>query len=230
VDARVAILAVTELADNADFRLVAAPSPAEVPTGAPAAAGPGAAVRRFAAPTPALPVSIGGRPGAVATAGLVGAGEDGRSLAITAWHAVSAAAWPAEIRVGGLAATVVGCHELTDSCLLSVAGRAGAGAGRAGLLQYAPAEHRPASFDGAGSGPRQTKIRGYDLSVLDTSPYLSSKVYTDPDTVPRDSGAALIDSDDHVVGFAVSRTALGAPLEFSTWSWAGQVLAAHGLA
>jgi hypothetical protein len=32
------------------------------------------------------------------------------------------------------------------------------------------------------------------------------------------------------VGFAVSRTAFGAPLEFSTWSWAGQVLAAHGLA
>lgn len=109
-------------------------------------------------------------------------------------------------------------------------GTAGPGAGRAGLLLFPPAEHRPATFDGAASGHKRTMIRAYDRSVLDPNLYLSSKVYTDPDTIAGDSGAALIDSDDRIVGFAVSRTPLGAPLEFSTWAWAEQVLTAHGLA
>jgi hypothetical protein len=228
VDVRSIILAVTELADRADFRLVVAAEPDETPTEAPTMMG--APVQSFVAPAPALPVTIGGEPDAVATAGVIGADGAGGVLAITAWHAVSAASVMAvEIRVGGAAASVVRRDKLTDSCLLSVTCRDWAGVGRAGLLRFAPAEHRPATFDGAGSGHKQTKIRAYDLSVLDSSPYLSSKVYTDPDTVPGDSGSALIDSEDHIVGFAVSRTAFGAPLEFSTWSWAGQVLAAHGL-
>jgi len=221
VDVRSVILAVTELADRADFRLVVAAEPDETPTEAPTMMG---------APAPALPVTIGGEPDVVATAGVIGGDGAGGVWAITAWHAVSAASVKAvEIRVGGTAASVVGRDKLTDSCLLSVTCRDWAGVGRAGLLRFAPAEHRPATFDGAGSGHKQTKIRGYDLSVLDSSPYLSSKVYTDPDTVPGDSGSALIDIEDHIVGFAVSRTAFGAPLEFSTWSWAGQVLAAHRL-
>ena len=229
IDGRSVVLAVTELADRGDFRLVVAGSPGETPTHVPTTTE--ATLGSFVAPAPALPVTISGNPNAVATAGVIGADEAGRTLVITARHAVTAASAKAtRILIGGAVAIVVGCDELTDSCLLSVTHPAGAGAGRAGLLRFAPAEHRPATFDGAASGHKETRIRGYDLSVLDPSPYLSSKVYTDPDTVPGDSGTALIDSEDHIIGFAVSRTAFGAPLEFSTWSWAEQVLAAHGLA
>jgi hypothetical protein len=227
VDQRSAVLAVSELATRDYFSLVVAPPPGETLTAAPPA--PGA--MRFVAPAPALPVTISSSPRVVATAGVVGADATGRVLAVTARHAViKAVANGSEIRVGGAVAGTVTCHEVTDSCVLSVSCDALTGIGRSGLLGFPPGEHRVAAFNGAASGRKETRIRGYDLSVLDPSPYLGSKVYTDPDTIPGDSGSALIDGDDHVAGFAVSRTALGAPLEFSTWSWAQQVLAAHGLA
>ena len=228
VDDRTAVLAVSELSQRADFRLVVAAEPGETPTQARITAE--ATVRSFAAPCPALSVTVCGDPRPLATAGVIWIDGTGRLLAITALHAVSTTQSTTGLLVGGAPASVFGYHELTDSCLLSVACRVGASAGHAGLLHFAPQAHRPATFDGAASGHKQTMIRGYDLSVLDPSPYLSSKVYTEPDTVPGDSGSALIDHEDHIAGFAVSRTAFGAPLEFSTWSWAEQVLAAHGLA
>jgi hypothetical protein len=247
VDARTVALAVTEMARNAGFGIVVAAEPGELPTGTvtPAAI-PVPATRPVIAPAPALPVRMLGDPGPVATAGVIGTDDEGRVLAVTARHAVADAlhlqAHDLDSQDAGLylavdlwRATVLDIDAVTDSCLLAFAAPAHAagfwsGSGHAGPLKIAPAEHRPATFDGAVSGHKQTMIRGYDLSVLDPSPYLSSKVYTDPDTIPGDSGAALIDSDDHIVGFACSRSAFGAPLEFSTWSWADQVLARHGLA
>ena len=55
------------------------------------------------------------------------------------------------------------------------------------------------------------------------------KVLTRADTNPGDSGAALLDSQDQVLGFAFYRTGLGAPIEFSAWIWAETVFNAHGL-
>ncbi len=229
VDARTAILAVAEVSNRADFRLVVARTPNVTPTEAQLPAE--ATVRPFTAPIPALSVSVSNDPRPLATAGVIGSDGSGRLLAITALHAVEGDLdKTAQILVGDLPARIVGRHKLTDSCLLSVFCLPGNSTGQAGLPGFAPQSHRPATFDGAASGHKQTMIRGYDLSVLDLSPYLSSKVYTEPDTVPGDSGSALVDSEDHILGFAVSRTALGAPLEFSTWSWAQQVLDAHGLA
>ena len=226
VDPNVPVLAVDELSARSYFSMVVAADPDETLTTAPTTAG----AAPFVAPAPALSVTMAGQPGVVATAGVVGTDAAGRVLAVTALHAIAKArATGAGLLVGGVAAGVVTTHEVTDSCVLSVGCRDLAGAGRSGLLGFPPAEHRLAAFYGAASGPKQTRIRGYDLSVLDPSPYLGSKVYTDPDTILGDSGSALIDGDDHIVGFAVSRTALGAPLEFSTWSWAPQVLAGHGL-
>jgi hypothetical protein len=224
VDARAAVLAVTELAREGDFHLVIAPPPAEAPTG-----GPGAAP--FCAPSPALAVTIDGEPRPVATAGVIGTDDAGRLLVTTARHVVDAAvAASAKIMVGGAPATIVGpSHELTDSCVLAVACQGVPGAGTAGPLHRPPVLYMPATFAGAASGAKQTRIISFDISVVSPTPFSGGRVYTDPDTIPGDSGAALVDSDDHIVGFAVGRTAFGAPLEFSTWSWAEQVLAAHGL-
>jgi hypothetical protein len=99
------------------------------------------------------------------------------------------------------------------------------------VLRRPPVLHRPAAFAGAASGPRpkRTMITSYDMSVISPTPHSGGRVYTDPDTIRGDSGAALIDEDDHIVGFAVARTAFGARPEFSTWSWAEQVVIAHGL-
>jgi hypothetical protein len=227
VDPRTAVLAVSQLAQNADFRLVVAERPVETPTDGHLAEQ--TAVGSFAAPAPALPVTVASDPRPLATAGVIGTDEAGRMLAITALHAV-AGTTTEQLLVGGAAASIVGEHQLTDSCLLSVTCRAGTSSGRAGILDFAPQSYRSATFDGAASLHKETIIRGSDLSILAPSPFLSSKVYTDPQTLPGDSGSALIDHEDHIVGFAVSRTALGAAVEFSIWSWAEQVLAAHGLA
>jgi hypothetical protein len=232
-DTPTAVRAVGELARAADFRLVVAKQPdemttGELPTKPSTAAWP--AMRSFAAPAPALAVTVSGDPRPLATVGVIGTDERGRTLAVTARHAIAAAGTDtATMLAGGRPASIAGQDVLTDSCLLSVSCQASSTTGHAGPLSFAPQEHRPATFDGAASGHTQTRVRGYDLSVLAASPYLSSKVYTEADTVPGDSGAALIDHEDHLVGFAVSRTAFDAPFTFSAWVWARQVLSVHGL-
>jgi hypothetical protein len=221
------VSAMTELAMFATFQVVFAAEPELTATEFSAV--DRVVTRSLVAPAPARTIAVAGDSPLVATAGVIGAVvRPDCVFVITANHAVkSATVQGRKLLVSGAAAKVAACRELTDSCLLTVACEAEKG--RARILNSVPAEHRPASFDGAASGHKQTMIRGYDLSVLDSNPYLSSKVYTDPDTIPGDSGAALIDSDGRIVGFAVSRTALGAALEFSTWSWACQVLDAYGL-
>jgi hypothetical protein len=228
VDARVAVLAVTELDRSGGFQVVLAPSPEQTRTGG--GAGPGLPARPFVAPAAALPVTFDDDPRAVATAGVVAAGDDGL-LVTTARHVIeTAAARSAKLAVGGMPATVVGQPDvLTDSCVLAVGGPIRPGAGAAGPLRRPPVLYLPATFAGAASGPTKTKIIAFDLGVVSPTPHSGGRVYTDPDTIPGDSGAALIDADDHIVGFAVDRTAFGAPVEFSSWSWAEQVLAAHGL-
>jgi hypothetical protein len=229
VNPRVAILAVAELASDGDFHLVVAPPPEETATAA--VLSPGHRERSFLAPTPALPVTIDDDPRPVATAGVIAA-VDGGTLVTTARHVIEiAAARAAKIKVGGMPASVVGePDQLTDSCVLAVGCPARPGVGAAGPLRRPPVLWMPAGFAGAASGQKQTRIISFDMSVVSPTPYSGGRVYTDPDTIPGDSGAALIDSDDHIVGFAVGRTAFGAPVEFSTWSWAEEVLSAHELA
>ncbi len=221
VDRRVVSRAVSEMWDIWPFSIVTGTQPGMSPTGA-------RTPKLLIAPCPALPVTVHGTVKAAATAGVIGTDNTGRVLVVTARHAVLGAG---EVHVAGWPAKIRASDEVTDTCLLEVSCPADAwpGAGLAGPRKIAPVEHRPGTFDGAGSQHRQTMIRAYDLSILDPDQYLASKVYTDPDTVPGDSGAALIDSEDYIVGFAVSRTAFGAPYEFSSWVWADQVLARYGL-
>jgi hypothetical protein len=229
VNPRVAVLAVAELAADGDFHVVVAAPPEETRTAA--ALSPEHRARSFVVPTPAVPVTIDDDPRPVATAGVIAA-VDGGTLVTTARHVIEiAAARSAKIKVGGLPASVVGePDQLTDSCVLAVGCPARPGAGAAGPLRTPPVLWMPAGFAGAASGRKQTRIISFDMSVVSPTPYSGGRVYTDPDTIPGDSGAALIDPDDHIVGFAVGRTAIGARVEFSTWSWADQVLSAHELA
>jgi len=55
------------------------------------------------------------------------------------------------------------------------------------------------------------------------------RVYTEADTAKGDSGAALIDEDDHIVGFAYGRSPIDSPAQYSSWVWAEQVYMAHDL-
>lgn len=228
VDVRTVPLAITEVGREGTFGIVIAAEPQETPTGITRSDTAGPVVRSFVAPTPALPVCRPGEQIPLATAGVIGTGQDGRVLAITARHPVTD---EPHFLVAGSTATINHEDVLTDTCLLALTCPAGTwpGTGRAGPLKITPALHQPATFHGATSGHRQTVIHSFDLSVVDPSPLLSSKIYTDADTMPGDSGTALIDSGDHIAGFAVSRTSYDSRVAFSSWSWADQVLTHHGL-
>ena len=179
-------------------------------------------------PSPAWPVGVGGKRAPVATVGVVVEAPDGSPAVTTALHNVTG---QSAVFVSRRPATIMSVHEPTDSCLLAVPdlqpddrGRGGAGP----MQGLVPRQHERVAFDGVGSGQSTTTVTAWDLSVLRGRPDLASKVYTAPDTVPGDSGAALIDSGDQIIGFAVHRSAFGEPIEYSAWVWADQVLDAHG--
>jgi hypothetical protein len=61
----------------------------------------------------------------------------------------------------------------------------------------------------------------YELPYLD--PNLQQTVRTEQVTSQGDSGAALVDSNGYVLGFAHSRSAPNAPFAYSSWIWADAV-------
>lgn len=179
-------------------------------------------------PSPAWGVSTA-VDSAVATAGAVVVTKDGTVAVTTALHAIKGAT---VVTVGGKPGRIHSAHESTDSCLIAMdAPRVdGVHRGRAGALRgMSPRQYDHAAFDGAASGAKATTVTAWDLSILAVQNYVGSKVYTSPDTVPGDSGAALIDSADQIIGFAVYRSAFGEPIEYSAWVWADQVFGAHAV-
>jgi len=92
-----------------------------------------------------------------------------------------------------------------------------------------PKLYGPAFFTGAASGYVRTRITSFDTAIFDRKPGPMCRVYTEPDTAQGDSGAALIDEEDYIVGFAYGRSPYDAPIQYSSWVWAEQVYIAHDL-
>jgi hypothetical protein len=209
--------AVAEVARVQEFGLVVAPAPDLEPlTGV--AAQPAVPVYEADGVTLAASVGVFQRDGA-------------RVLATTALHAVKART---TVPVGSGSGTVVGRDPVTDSCLLELDHDpfAGAGFGLNGCSRIRPPrQYIQPAFDGAGSGAQKTTIlHGFDESILDVQPFLATKLYTSPDTVPGDSGSALVEpGSDEVLGFAAYRSSITSPQRFSAWVWAEQVYDALGL-
>ena len=93
----------------------------------------------------------------------------------------------------------------------------------------APRAFSEAFFSGAASGFKPTTIHTHDPGIVDPQPDLLCRVYTNPDTAEGDSGAALIDKDDYIVGFAMGISGYNSPWKYSYWVWAQQVYMAHRL-
>jgi hypothetical protein len=206
---------VNELAANREFGIVIAQAPPLVST--------------FSV-SPALAVKDG-KQESVATIGAMVTRSSGRTVATTANHAV-------ESQVGRLTVddrplTILGRHPASDSCLLAVPSDSVGDRRRLGLAGplrgIPPTLYNAAKFDGATSGFISTVVMAFDLSILDPQMDEISRVYTAPNTAPGDSGAALIDIEDHIIGFAHRRSRYDASFRFSTWVWAEQVCIAHGL-
>lgn len=151
-------------------------------------------------------------------------------LATTADHALDDG-WDA-YTINGTQLDVIRRHDRSDSCLVRVSKSVLDGRQQNGLkgpLRITPAMHRPANFDGAASGPTRTKLIGYDPAIVDPQPDEMCRVYTEPDTAKGDSGAALIDENDFILGFAWRLSRYDSPIQFSSWVWAEQVYMAHNL-
>jgi hypothetical protein len=93
-----------------------------------------------------------------------------------------------------------------------------------------PFQGEPVQFEGRTTGHTTTMVSSHSPGLLWLDPLSQNKVQT-PAAVNRgDSGSALVDDDDHVLGFAFRRTKFGQPLEFAEWIWAANAMAALGLA
>jgi len=178
--------------------------------------------------------------GATSTVGLLVPTSHNFLLATTANHAVAKGS---PIMVEECAANIVSQDTVTDSCLMTVVVSKPcrlldkARDVRRHCVQALPPRHpEDAFFDGAASGYVKTRIRAHDPSILfkpsdptrSASRHFASKVYTDNDTREGDSGAALYDVDENIIGFAAFRTAYGEDPSYSVWIWARQVIDYHG--
>jgi hypothetical protein len=198
--------AVREIAAAATFGAVLMTTPSESQT---------------CVPVPAQGICLPARKDHQATAGVV-LSRAGETLVTTVRHVLPEKG--DEILVGNRAGRVVARDELTDSCLIAVPGLPSCRTeGLAGIApRILPAFVR-GHFNRVRYGRMETVITGADMSIFEYQTEFASKFYTSPDTMPGDSGTALIDDGDHLVAFAVRRSSAGGRHPaYSTWVCAEQ--------
>jgi hypothetical protein len=89
-----------------------------------------------------------------------------------------------------------------------------------------PARAEHVHFDGVVNQNQRTRVFGCDNGLLRARPTVQLKVQTDPDTDCGDSGCALLDENDQVIGFAFERTDYDDYPQFTDWIWAANALSA----
>jgi len=170
---------------------------------------------------------LAGRP--LGTVGVIAESGAGQTVATVAYHVV--AAEPAGCLVDGFATAPLVYDRTTDSAALPVPDIEWERPrhGRRGPRPTYPALYSRHRFAGATSGPMEIQVTGADPGILADLPDRMHWVYTENAIGPGDSGAALVDSEDYVVGFAYGHSPLRAELSCAVWVWAAQVFDALGL-
>jgi hypothetical protein len=215
------LVSARELAASAQFSVAVVAAPEEIPT---------------CAVTPSVGMlerGSGDKP--VATLGAFFSEDDpvraDTCIATSVDHAVFNS-WDDEFTVGGGSVEILARHHETDSCLLRVSSAVLAGrqcVGLKGPLLSVPRKFDPATFDGAKSGLQKVAFLDWDPAIVDPDPGEVVRVYTEARTQGGDSGAALIDGDDFIVGFARGTTGYKAKVHYSYWTYALTVYLAHNL-
>jgi hypothetical protein len=133
------------------------------------------------------------------------------------------------VTVDGLRGIVLCRDVLTDSCFIHVPMLVTRCKTSHGPLRLAPRQHEPVTFEGAATPAGVTNIVAWNYELPYLDPNLQQTVRTDLVTSQRDSGAALMDRSDYIVGFAHSRSAANAVAAYSSWIWADAVFQRHAL-
>lgn len=138
-----------------------------------------------------------------------------------------------QVYIGGNPGTILRVDDLSDSAFVEMPdGPAWQGLtkGNAGpLTGRGPGLSEQGTFEGVRSGQQSAYITGFNPYVPLKVPNVQCMIYSNAVTEEGDSGAALINDEDRILGFACSRTGIGSPVEFSAWIWAESVFDALGI-
>ena len=187
-------------------------------------------------PSPAVEVRCPSDAPGFSSAGLVVEREEDAAIGVTvALHAVEetgSSERGTEVFIGERRGTIESADPYSDSCFvrlddvadISTTPVTGVLSGSSPRVSV-----NPERFDGRGSGPQGTHVTGWDPEIPIVTKRMQLRVLTEPDTVPGDSGAALIDKDGFVLGLAFERTGYNVRPPFASWIWADSVMRAHKL-
>jgi hypothetical protein len=196
---------------------------------------PAPATELTAIPIPAWGVSCspGARP--TSTAGVIATNDRGECGVTVALHALARS--PADVVPGvtqvmvqDRPGTVRSVDPITDSAFVDLGPCTAISVQPVKpLTGVSPRAHEQVTFEGLVSRRRTAVVTGWSPDLPLVLPFNQLKVLTTAVTEPGDSGAALVDNENHVIGFAFYRTGLGQDTEFSAWIWADSVYRAHRL-
>lgn len=179
-------------------------------------------------PSPALGVSAQAARKPLSTVGVIAAAEGGRNGVTTALHALRGESCDNRVFVEDTAGAILSRDVITDSCFIVIRnsklprGRRARGP----LTNLSPRRLDETWFDGVVSGRKTTYVEGWTVELPFWVPGIQSRIITPPVTEPGDSGAALVDQEGYILGFAFYRTGFNARGAHSGWIWAASVFAA----
>jgi len=171
--------------------------------------------------------------GMVSTVGVFCLDADGEFGVTACFHGTGPVGTPVTVLRKGsqvkCASQVKRASQVQDMVFIPLSDRSIVGSmiGVTGVRQdREPARADYARFDGATNQNRSTRIFSTDTGLLRSRPTIMLKLQTDPDTDQGDSGCALRDDGDRVMGFAFERTAYDDYPQFTDWIWAANALRA----
>jgi hypothetical protein len=187
-------------------------------------------------PSPVLGIASSGNLPHTSTAGVAAINQQGVEGVTAALHALNNAGASSQVGQQVLVAsqpgTVISIDPVSDSAFIELSQGVTSIRTRTFrnvLITPAPGYGQAATFEGCRSGLVSTVITGTSPSLLLSHPLIQRQVLTQPHTNPSDSGCALIDTQDQLVGFCLGSSGTRSPLMFSIWIWADSVFQAHQL-
>jgi hypothetical protein len=177
-------------------------------------------------------VSLGALAPPVSSAGIYTYNKKGEFGVTLAMHSFDAPVVNKEVYINGRKARIASEDFLSDSCFAVFDDQQPLVTGyevNGPLSDKSPRQYDQVWFEGIKSGYRNTVITGWSPDIPFVASFSQLKVFTNRVTDVGDSGAALYDSDNNIIGFSFYRTEDGSPAEFSAWIWADSVFKAHRL-
>lgn len=165
------------------------------------------------------------------TAGAYARDANGSAGVTVCYHGTGPAG--TALTIDGVPRTVTAASQTLDTSFVAIPDAdlppAAALVARRGLLtSRAPGNMEAHRFWSAGE-TKHAYSTASDFGVPNATPQRQLCVYTDAVTNYGDSGGALVNEDDQLVGFSFQRTPFGSRIEFSTWIWAASAFSELGL-